>query len=143
MSKFMQNYKKVVLSFYNVLRNCFYPNAGKLIHSLPEIYYDKKIASGIREMSEIRHAQAFQYGENTELPPWFRQEHAFAERHLYRLKEVELLLPCGGVRFCGKWVQESFGLAVMLIILLVEKAKLINNVLVVVVLMGTKKMYRM
>ena len=110
MLQVMQICKKSTSSLFHIIRRCFVPDADKLIHYLPEILYDKEIASGVRELSLIRHAQSVLFGEdNTGFPPWFRREHAFSERYLYRMCNVELLLPFGGVRFCGKWVQESFG----------------------------------
>jgi hypothetical protein len=104
-------FKKAINALYRRVRRLFVPDASELIHHLTEVYYDKGVASGIREITLLRHPLAFRYGEADQavFPPWFRQEHAFPERYLFRVRAAEVISPCGGVRFCGKWVQESFG----------------------------------
>ncbi len=108
---FLQKIVKSGVSLvYRHVRRCFVPDACELIHNLPEVYYNKEVASGIREMSLIRHAHVYRFAEDKEtLPFWFRREHAFPERYLYRIADAEVIAPFGGIRFCGKWVQESFG----------------------------------
>ena len=60
----------------------------ELIRSIPEASYDDNIACHVVELHQIRATHIEHYEFANQLPPWFRKEMYFSERHIYSLNDV-------------------------------------------------------
>lgn len=86
-----------------------FPALDHIVHSIPEKSYDRVLVAYVKEVVRIRDAECVTYGPPDVMPSWFRQQHAFSARNLYKFKNCEMILPVGGVMCGGRWLQESFG----------------------------------
>lgn len=79
-------FKKIIFKNWNW--NPF--SLEQIVMSLPEYWFDSEVRKHIVEICVIRHAGVEHYKFLQELPPAFRTEMHFAQRHIYHLKNVKV-----------------------------------------------------